>query len=95
MVGKKSVEVAVFGSVNLDTSYFLHHLPEPGETVLGLGRLDAPGGKGANQAVAIAALGAEVDLVAAVGGDEAGKLLIESLKGKKVRTDQIVAVPTE
>ena len=95
MAERRNVDIAVFGSINADTTYQLRNLPDPGETVLGLGRLNAPGGKGANQAVSIAALGAEVDLVAAVGEDEVGRALIDSLTVKRVQTDRIISLPDE
>jgi len=59
----------VLGSLNMDLVVTMPHLPQPGETVLGerLGRY--PGGKGANQAVAAARLGANVAMVGAVGSD--------------------------
>lgn len=61
--------IVVVGSVNLDLVVQLERLPEPGETVSGgtLGRY--PGGKGANQAVACALLGADVTMIASVGRD--------------------------
>ena len=61
--------IVVVGSVNLDLVVQLERLPEPGETVGGGTFSRVPGGKGANQAVACARLGAEVTMVAAVGRD--------------------------
>ncbi len=61
--------IAVVGSVNLDLVARVDHLPRAGETVTGASFARFPGGKGANQAVACARLGAEVTLVAAVGRD--------------------------
>jgi len=61
--------IVVVGSVNLDLVVRVDHLPQPGETVGGGRFARVPGGKGANQAVACARLGAEVTLVAAVGVD--------------------------
>jgi len=68
------------GSVNSDVSYMMPDLPEPGETVLSTLRLDAPGGKGANQAAALAILGIDVEFISAVGDDESGRALLEGLK---------------
>ena len=62
-------EVVVVGSVNLDLVARCERLPRPGETVTGATFDRFPGGKGANQAVACARLGAHVTLVAAVGDD--------------------------
>ena len=61
--------ITVVGSVNLDLVARCERLPRPGETVTGAEFARHPGGKGANQAVAAARLGAEVSLVARVGGD--------------------------
>jgi ribokinase len=61
--------VVVVGSVNLDLVVRVERLPEPGETVGGGTFARVPGGKGANQAVACARLGAEVTMIAAVGRD--------------------------
>lgn len=61
--------ITVVGSVNLDLVLNVERLPAPGETLTGATLSRFPGGKGANQAVACARLGAEVTLVAAVGRD--------------------------
>jgi ribokinase len=62
-------QIVVVGSVNLDLVARCERLPRPGETVTGAVFDQVPGGKGANQAVACARLGAEVRLVARVGRD--------------------------
>lgn len=67
--------IAVVGSLNLDTTLRVARLPGPGETVHAAPAIRAPGGKGANQAVAASLLGGRVRLVGAVGDDEAGRLL--------------------
>jgi ribokinase len=61
--------ITVVGSVNLDLVARSERLPRPGETVTGATFERVPGGKGANQALACARLGADVTLVAAVGAD--------------------------
>jgi ribokinase len=63
------VELTVVGSINLDLVARVHRLPRPGETLSALRFDRIPGGKGANQAVAAALLGARVRLVGAVGDD--------------------------
>lgn len=70
--------IVVVGSANTDLVVRGERIPRPGETVLGGDLLRAPGGKGANQAVAAARLGAAVTLVARVGDDEFGR---EALAG--------------
>ena len=64
------VELTVVGSINLDFSARLERLPRPGETLTAHQFIRSPGGKGANQAVAAARLGADVTMVGAVGDDE-------------------------
>jgi ribokinase len=64
-----AVELTVVGSINLDLVARVERLPQPGETISGAGFWRFPGGKGANQAVAAARLGARVRLVGAVGAD--------------------------
>ncbi len=61
--------VIVFGSINTDIALGVSHLPAPGETVLTGGYALVAGGKGCNQAVAAAKLGADVRMVGAVGDD--------------------------
>jgi ribokinase len=70
--------IVVVGSINLDLVARCQRLPRPGETVTGATFSRVPGGKGANQAVACARLGADVTLLAAVGADDlAGEALAE------------------
>lgn len=72
--------VLVFGSLNMDLVTRTHRLPQPGETIAGYSFETVPGGKGANQAVAVARLGVPVQMSGQVGGDEFSKMLIESLQ---------------
>lgn len=68
-------ELCVVGSVNLDVVVVGDRLPRPGETVLGTGYAEYPGGKGLNQAVAAARAGVLTKLCACVGADDAGMML--------------------
>ncbi len=68
-------DVTVLGSANLDLVASTSRLPHPGETVVGRRYREHAGGKGLNQAVAAARVGASVALVGAVGDDEAGRRL--------------------
>ena len=70
--------IVVVGSVNLDLVVRIERLPKPGETVGGGSFSRVPGGKGANQAVACARLGADVTMLASVGRDP---LAEEALRG--------------
>lgn len=65
--------LTVLGSVNMDISVTVPRLPGPGETMLGSAAVIAPGGKGANQAVAAARLGAATRMIACAGDDEFGQ----------------------
>ena len=66
--------VAVVGSINLDITGYVDRLPTPGETVAGGTLRRDIGGKGANQAVAAAKLGADVRMIGAIGDDPASWL---------------------
>jgi ribokinase len=76
--------VTVVGSLNMDLIARAPRIPQPGETILGGDFHTAPGGKGANQAVAAARLGAQVSMVGQIGDDLFGDSLLENLKAAKV-----------
>jgi ribokinase len=76
--------VVVLGSLNMDISVTVPRLPEPGATVLGSAARFTPGGKGANQAVAAARLGAAVHMAGCVGGDDFGRQLVAGLREEGV-----------
>jgi ribokinase len=78
--------VLVIGSLNMDLIAPVDRLPGPGETVTGGALLRAAGGKGANQAVAAARLGAAVSLVGRVGRDAFGRELVQGLRREGVWT---------
>lgn len=83
--------ILVVGSLNMDQVVRVPHLPVLGETLLGAGTLKlVPGGKGANQAVAIARLGAPVTMAGRVGNDPFGTQLVASLHTDMVNTELIV-----
>ncbi|MFE2752411.1 ribokinase [Actinosynnema sp. NPDC059335] len=82
-----TVTVLVLGSANADLVVPVPRRPAAGETVLGGDTAVLPGGKGANTAVAAARLGAPVAFVGAVGADQYGRLLLDSLSSSGVRTD--------
>jgi ribokinase len=85
--------VTVVGSVNLDQSFTVSSLPGPGETVLASSSSTSPGGKGGNQAVAAARAGASVQMVAALGDDDAARRLRSHLSANGVGLDGTVTVP--
>jgi len=85
--------VTVLGSLNMDISVTVPELPGPGATVLGGDASFTPGGKGANQAVAAARLGADVRMVGCVGRDEFGARLTAALAAEGVDTTAVTGVP--
>jgi ribokinase len=76
--------IVVVGSINMDLVTQSPRFVSPGETILGEGFITVPGGKGANQAVAAARLGAEVRLIGAVGDDAFGRQLRSRLDAEGV-----------
>jgi ribokinase len=68
-----AVKIIVAGSMNMDMVVKTSHIPQPGETVLGGTFFMNPGGKGANQAIAVARLGAEVAFIGKIGDDIFGR----------------------
>ncbi|MBD1861047.1 MULTISPECIES: ribokinase [Trichocoleus] len=83
-------DIVVVGSANSDYLIRGPKLPLPGETIQGETFLAAPGGKGANQAVAAARLGARVAFVARIGKDERGQALMANLQAQGVDTSYVV-----
>ncbi|MHB8899861.1 MAG: ribokinase [Thermoguttaceae bacterium] len=86
-----NARIVVVGSVNTDMVVKSQRIPGPGETVTGGTFFMPAGGKGANQAVAAARLGARVTLVAKVGDDIFGRQAIENFRREGIDTDHIVA----
>ena len=83
------MKLAVVGSINIDMTVTAERIPLKGETLLGDSISYIPGGKGANQAVAMAKLGADVEMFGCVGDDSNGKQMLENLKNVGVKTDHI------
>jgi len=71
--------LTVVGSLNMDLVIRAPRIPQPGETIIGSAFHTVPGGKGANQAVAAARLGAQVAMVGRVGTDAYGQVLLQNL----------------
>jgi ribokinase len=86
------VSLTVVGSVNLDLVARCERLPRPGETVTDAVFERIPGGKGANQAVAAARLGAEVAMVGCIGDDDFAREASEALEQAEVATDGLRVV---
>ncbi|HXL89022.1 MAG TPA: ribokinase [Streptosporangiaceae bacterium] len=85
--------VTVLGSLNMDISVTVPVLPGPGVTVLGGGASFTPGGKGANQAVAAARLGADVRMAGCVGEDDFGSRLTATLKDEGIDATAVTRIP--
>ncbi len=82
--------IVVIGSINMDIVIHAQRMPREGETVIGSDLRFFPGGKGANQAVAAARLGAETHMVGRVGKDSFGETLKSQLVGNGVNCDHII-----
>lgn len=82
--------ILVVGSFVMDLIVTTNRFCNPGETVVGNDFLTAPGGKGANQAIQAARLGANVTLIGMVGNDNFGKEIIQSAKQSNVNTDHVI-----
>lgn len=83
------MSIIVFGSINIDLVATTSRLPIAGETILGKDFFKIPGGKGANQAVALARLEIPTHIVGRVGADNFGAELVENLQLVGVKTDHI------
>lgn len=83
------MKISVVGSINMDMTVTAERIPQKGETLQGDTLSYIPGGKGANQAVAMARLGAQVEMFGCVGRDGAGETLLENLRSCGVETRNI------
>lgn len=84
--------IIVVGSINMDLVLKVNHFPSPGETILSDDYQTFPGGKGANQAIALSRLGANVSMIGCVGDDVFGKQLLCNLQLEMVNTSKINAI---
>ena len=85
--------ITVLGSLNMDISVTVPQLAGPGETVLGSAARLQPGGKGANQAVAAARLGASVRMAGCCGDDDFGRTLRSALEDAGVNVSAVRVLP--
>ena len=86
----KRPKILVVGSLMMNHGIETSVIPEEGQTVMGEDIQKSPGGKGANQAVQMARLGADVTLIGKIGRDQDGKELIKVCKEAGVHTEQIL-----
>lgn len=87
-----SGSIVVVGSINADLTTHVHRHPTPGETLLGSGGSISAGGKGANQAVAAAQLGAKVHMVGAVGSDPMAEDALKHLRSSGADMSAVTTV---
>lgn len=87
-----SPKITVVGSINMDLVTETSIIPDQGMTILGDKFSTMPGGKGANQAIAAARLGAEVRMIGCVGDDSFGKTVMENLKNEGILVDSVEPV---
>jgi ribokinase len=82
-------KVFVLGSINLDLNFIVDQIPESGETIKSQDFFISSGGKGANQAVAIAKQNTEVIMLGSIGNDPLSDICLSSLNEFKVKTDYV------
>lgn len=87
-------KICVIGSCNMDLFYDTNKIPKEGETVIGNSFSESYGGKGANQAVAIAKLGGNVSFIGKVGNDTYGQKLLKNFKVNNINTDDLYICST-
>ncbi|MGG0240204.1 ribokinase [Bacillus rhizoplanae] len=87
--------IAVIGSISVDLVAISKKRPKAGETVIGEAFHTVPGGKGANQAVAAARLGANVAMVGAIGNDNYGKFVRRNLENECIFIDCVETITNE
>ena len=85
--------ITVIGSLNMDLVVYTPRFPDAGETITGYGLHTIPGGKGANQAVAIARQGVRVLMVGRLGRDEFGERILAALGAEQIDTGRLEIVP--
>ena len=90
----KKPRILVVGSLSMDLTASARRAPGAGETVIGLSFSTAPGGKGANQAVQCARLGARTTFVGQVGADPFGSSLLETVEAQGVDTSRVTVDPS-
>ena len=89
----RSPRILVVGSINMDLVVRAPHMPAPGETVLGSGFATAAGGKGANQAVAVARQGVECAFLGRVGDDDFGRNLLAGMRAEGIDCEGVMTTP--
>jgi len=88
-----AAKIVVVGSFNTDLTAYVERMPRPGETVAGDRFVTGPGGKGSNQAVAAARLGAEVTFVGRIGDDVFASVGLDLWRAEGINTDHVAQDP--
>ena len=83
-------KIVVVGSISMDLVMRTKRIPEGGETIFGDSFNIVPGGKGANQAVAVAKLGMKTEMIGMIGKDSQGEKLIQNLVDNGVKADNVI-----
>jgi ribokinase len=84
------MSILVFGSINMDITAYVPRIPKPGETLHGHSYITVPGGKGNNQAVCCARLGADTKLIGRVGDDAFGPGILDLVSQENVDISQVL-----
>jgi len=84
------MDILVFGSISMDLTTYVPNLPRLGETLRGSSYITVPGGKGDNQAVAAARLGAQTQFIGRVGDDRFGEEVLDIVKKENVDVSQVI-----
>jgi ribokinase len=88
-----TAKIVIVGSFNTDLTSYMERMPRPGETVSGRKFVTGPGGKGSNQAVAAARLGAEVTFIGRIGQDVFGDLALKTWEQEGINTRYVARDP--
>ncbi len=83
-------KVVIVGSFNADLTAYMEHLPKPGETLMGKRFIIGPGGKGSNQAIAAARLGADVTFIGRLGRDQFAEIALDMWQMEGINTNYVV-----
>jgi ribokinase len=92
---KRAPHVVVVGSCNIDLTFRMKRLPQPGETHPGIGFQLGYGGKGANQAVMAARLGARVTMIGRVGADAFGEGMLANFRAERIDASHVRQDPKQ
>lgn len=87
--------ITVVGSFSMDLTVTMSQFPKEGQTIIGKKMLKNPGGKGANQCIAAARLGGDVEMIGMVGNDENGRIIKDLFAAEGVNIDHVLTTDEE